>query len=96
MSPIRIDDEHRRRLLVHRHHLGPGGRVDEVVTDRVATGPSGGEFARVVASEAERLAVWLGDERVSWRYPTARTKALSGAATVGEVGRSGDRVERER
>ena len=29
-----------------------------------------------IDDEAERIREWLGDVRVKWRYPTARTKAL--------------------
>jgi hypothetical protein len=46
-----------------------------VVVDVVAD--VGAEAVAAIDLEAQRVADWLGDVRVRWRYPTARTKRLS-------------------
>lgn len=50
----------------------PDGEIVTAFTSEIGT-----EVGEVVATEAGRLAAWLGDVRVHWRYPTPITKRLA-------------------
>lgn len=83
-----VDDLPATGLFDRNGNAGPtlwvGGRVVGTWTQR-----SDGEIAHVLATEVgaserddidrelERLATWLGDVRVKWRYPTPLTRRLS-------------------
>ncbi len=81
MSPLHVDDAHRRRLLVDRHLLGADGResrtIDEVVGALAlvhSTDPATPHLtiaARSDASAAE-IDAWCYDERAMLRHTTIR------------------------
>ena len=84
-----VDDRPDAGLFDRNGNAGPtiwaGGRVVGVWTQRpdgtIATEyvrSVGSVIADQVADESDRLAAWLGDVRVKWRYPTPITKRLSG------------------
>ncbi|MFK8022913.1 MAG: crosslink repair DNA glycosylase YcaQ family protein [Ilumatobacter sp.] len=52
-------------------------RADGEVVVELAHG-LGADVRRLADAEAARIADWLGDVRVNWRYPTRSTKRLEG------------------
>lgn len=84
-----VDDGPAAGLFDRSGNAGPSVWVDGCVvgawTQRsdgevvVETSVDVGTDARMVLdAEAERIAAWLGDVRVKWRYPTPLSKRLAG------------------
>ena len=83
-----VDDRPGAGLFDRNGNAGPtvwvGGRVVGAWTQRadgeiatLLTGDVGAGQRQALDDEAARLAAWLGDVRVKWRYPTPLTKQLT-------------------
>ncbi len=84
-----VDDSVAAGLFDRNGNAGPtvwvGGRVVGAWTQRVdgeivveLVDEVGVEASELIAAEASRIATWLGDVRVNWRYPTPLTRRLEG------------------